>query len=342
MPPFVAPWIVPVDALAAARAGSAAGDAQAQLGLSREQLAQSAEQHAAELALQRDDMMARAQEQGRVLQAGQQQQSAADALRQQAINQQGVLGQGRIGVEEQGVDQRANAASAADQLRQQQIDNQMKDFQARLDASENKPNASDLVDVKREDGTTLKVPVQAYQAYTKAHDDWTKGKPTQHWYGTTSDQTGTEPSILDFVGNGKYATKPTTSSIAPPSAASALTGQNAPAPSAQPVQGSVVSPEGTANPNATAPPTGFIGTPGGNNSFAQMPPGAQNGGPNAPPPAASALQPSPVNGQAGLPDFTGQPVGAGKPAAPQVTATNPKTGQKMALINGQWQPLTQQ
>ena len=81
--PFVPNWIIPVDALAAARAGSAAGDAQAQLGLSREQLAQSAEQHAAELALQRDDMMARVQEQGRVLQARQQQQSAADALRQQ-------------------------------------------------------------------------------------------------------------------------------------------------------------------------------------------------------------------------------------------------------------------
>ena len=118
---FVPPWIIPVDALAAARAGSAAGDAQAQLGLSREQLAQSAEQHAAELALQRDDMMARAQAQGQAMQARQQQQSAADALRQQAINQQGVLGQGRIGVEQQGVDERSNAASAADQLRQQQI-----------------------------------------------------------------------------------------------------------------------------------------------------------------------------------------------------------------------------
>ena len=330
MPPFVAPWIIPVDALAAARAGSAAGDAQAQLGLSREQLAQSAEQHAAELALQRDDMMARTQEQGRALQVQQQQQSAADALRQQSINQQGVLGQGRIGVEEQGVDQRANAASAADQLRQQQIENQAKGLQDKIDSSKT-----------RQDDFSL-------QKYKGLQDQYQK---TQQAYNTELTSADSSPDQIKALGSQLGSLKSQMTAIessfappqaAPPSAASALTDQNAPAPPVQPVQGSVASPEGMANPNATAPPTGFIGTPGGNNSFVQMPPGAQNGGPNALPSAAASLQQPPVSGQAGLPDFTGQPVGAGQPAAPQVTATNPKTGQKMALINGQWQPLTQQ
>jgi hypothetical protein len=285
---FVPPWIIPVDALAAARAGSAAGDAQAQLGLSREQLAQSAEQHAAELALQRDDMMARTQEQGRALQARQQQQSAADALRQQSINQQGLLGQGRIGVEEQGVDQRANAASAADQLRQQQIDNQAKGLQDKIDSSKT-----------RQDDFSL-------QKYKGLQDQYQK---TQQAYNTalTSDSS---PDQIKALGSQLGSLK---------SQMTAIESSFAPPPPAAPPAATSLQPQ--------VQPQGTVATPMG-------------GAPKATPAGAgTALQPPPVNGQAGLPDFTGKPVGAGKPAPKTFTD---KSGQKFIYTGSATDPSTDQ
>jgi hypothetical protein len=279
--PYTPPWIIPVDALSAARAGSAAGDAQAQLGLSREQLAQSAEQHAAELALQRDDMMARTQAQGQAIQQRQRQQSAADELRQQAINQAGVLGQGRIGVEQQGVDQRADAASAADALRQQQ-----------QDAAKNKPVETE------QDRFNL-------EKYKGLQDEYQK---TQQAYNTALAATDTSPDVIKGLGSQLGSLKNQMTQIegsfqpqtpAVPPAAVALQA---------PQQGTVATPMGG------APQTALAGE-------------------------GTALQPPQVNGQAGLPDFTGKPVGSGKPAPRTFTD---KSGQKFIYTGSAADPSTDQ
>jgi len=100
--PTIVPWLQPPDFIGAARAG-------AELGLSEAQMHQQAAEHAADLALKRDELSASMSQAASAQRSHQEQQQAALALREEALKQQGLLGQGRL-------QQESDEASARNEL----------------------------------------------------------------------------------------------------------------------------------------------------------------------------------------------------------------------------------
>lgn len=101
VPPIV-PWIQSPDFVGAARAGS-------EIGLSEAKMHQQAAQHAADLALRRDELSARMSQEASERAQQQKQAEAALALRESDLKMRGLLGQGRL-------DNQAEAISARDAL----------------------------------------------------------------------------------------------------------------------------------------------------------------------------------------------------------------------------------
>lgn len=225
----IAPWLNPPDFIGAARAG-------AQIGLSEAEMRQQAEEHAAELALKRDQLAVEMSQAEAERSQKQQEQNAALALRQAALQQQGLLGRGRL-------ENQSNEISERDALERARIDAANKKgifvntgnglFQKDPvtgawsqvpNTSSPKPLPDDFVTVSdKNTGVSRKYPAVAYDTWKKAVDDWSKKKdsatvPGTFW-GTNPDpnfeKNNPAPKIEDFLK--------TSTQIQQPSAADALT-----------------------------------------------------------------------------------------------------------------------
>ncbi len=103
----IAPWLQPPDFVGAASSGY-------RLGLSRQEMLERADEHAAEIALQAEALRQKNSEQAANRAQDQSQFSAGQSLRQEALRQQGLLGSERIGNEQAKI-------SSADELNQARI-----------------------------------------------------------------------------------------------------------------------------------------------------------------------------------------------------------------------------
>lgn len=119
--PAIAPWLQPTDFIGAMKSG-------ADIGLSEAQMQQQAEQHAAELALRRDELSARMSEEQAQRQQTQGQENAASALRAAALKQAGILGTGRLANEVDRTQGLLDTADTRNNLMQSKMDAQQQQF----------------------------------------------------------------------------------------------------------------------------------------------------------------------------------------------------------------------
>jgi len=129
--PFVPDWIKAPDVLGAAEAGT-------RLGLTRAQMLEQADEHAAQIAVERDRIAAESAARGQALHQERENQSAALALRQQALKQAGLFGQGRLDNQTDAMQEKAHH-DAANELFQADRGKQI--FQDRQNAQHNKDMA---------------------------------------------------------------------------------------------------------------------------------------------------------------------------------------------------------
>lgn len=318
--PFFAPWTAAPDFLGASEAGAG-------LNLTRQQMLERAQEHqeqlAASAALEHD----RLSQQNAGLIAGQQQDNAANALKAAALKQQGILGTQKLQNESGSTNARdALEKAKTDAITKQQgITSNLKTIaiQAAAQLKAQNPAISNAEIISRFPMLENKDIPESPRAAPRSLKEALEFTPTMQnliFKGALGSGGTNYDNAVDTLNRyrGQFQPQsdsaPTPDNSTPPTAADALT-----PPSPQPSQ-------------TLLPPL----PESGRSNFS----GGQMLGSSQPTPLpAGALMRFGSNETIGQP---AAPSPAPDAAAPPITATNPKTGEKMILQNGKWQPIPQQ
>ena len=302
---FFAPWTQAPDYLGASESG-------ARLGLSQQEMQRQSDQHAAELALRADELSARMGQAAAERDQQQKQFDAGNALRTAALQQQGMLGTQR----NQNIADRITAAQALQKSRQ--------DFLERNSNLNRNFETQKLTDAEaKEKDEQGRFDTANSEKQKTASDTAGAAALLSSW---TPQSNVPPPTVQDALQRFQNASASVLERFKAPAGGSAspmdasrrrlaadyILKQNEGTPTNS--VDNVVSQYDKLFPTGAAAPQAAPAAPGAPAGDALTPPA----------PTAASVD--------GLPD----------PAAAPVTATNPKTGEKMALINGQWQSIPPQ